>query len=421
MTVAIAGAGIAGLTLGLTLQQVGVPFRVYESAAELKPLGVGINLQPNAVRELFDLGLESELDRIGVRTRDYGFYTKTGLEIWSEPRGVAAGYRWPQFSVHRGAFQMALYDALVERAGPESVVTGARATGFAQRSGGAALHLATPSGNEEAQADVLVAADGIHSAVRRQMWPEEGPPIWNGAILWRGTTYGQPFKSGASMILAGHDTQRIVAYPISRADPRTGKALINWIAELTVDPAQGWRREDWNRKADLAEFLPAFETWVFDWLDVPGLIRGAAEVFEYPMVDRDPLPKWTDGRVTLMGDAAHPTYPVGSNGASQAIVDARVLGACFLQHGVGPEALEAYEARVRPLTEKVILANRGSGPDAVMQLVEDRCGGVFERIEDVVPRDELAAHAETYKKLAGFSIADLNARPPLIPTGARVA
>lgn len=420
MTVVIAGAGVAGLTLGLTLHQIGVPFRIYEAAPELRPLGVGVNLQPNAVRELFDLGLEAALDRVGIRTRDYGFHTRTGLEIWTEPRGLDAGYRWPQFSVHRGRFQMALYDALVERAGADCVVPGARATGFENASGRAALLLETTDGKTRAEGTLVVGADGIHSAIRAQMRPDEGPPIWNGAILWRATTEAVPFKTGASMILAGHDNQRIVAYPIGPADPATGLATINWIAERTVDPSTGWRREDWNRRADPAEFLPYFEDWVFDWLDVPALIRGAEQVFEYPMVDRDPIESWTDGRVTLMGDAAHPTYPVGSNGASQAVVDARVIGRAFLDHGVGPEALGAYEAVVRPLTKRVILANRGSGPDAIMQLVEDRCGGVFERIEDVVPRAELAAHADKYKRLAGFAIQELNDRPPLIPLDARV-
>lgn len=420
MTVIIAGAGIAGLTLGLTLQQIGVRFRIYEAAATLAPLGVGINLQPNAVRELFALGLEAELDRVGIRTRDYGFYTRTGREIWTEPRGLAAGYRWPQFSVHRGRLQMALHAALVERAGPGCVVTGARATGFENTAGGAVLTVATAAGPLAVPGSVVIGADGIHSAIRRQMRPAEGPPVWGGAVLWRATTEAAPFKSGASMILAGHDTQRIVAYPIGPADPATGRATINWIAERTVDPAAGWRREDWNRQADIAEFLPYFEDWRFDWLDVPALIRGAGRVFEYPMVDRDPIERWTDGRVTLIGDAAHPTYPVGSNGASQAVVDARIVGAQFLAHGVGPDALHAYEAMVRPPTERVTLANRGSGPDAIMQLVEDRCGGVFEHIDDVVPRAELAAHAEKYKRLAGFAIDELNDRPDLIPAGARV-
>ncbi len=414
MTVLIPGAGIAGLTLGLTLHQIGVPFRIYERTAELTPLGVGINLQPNAVRELFDLGLEPMLQQIGVRTREYGFYSKSGREIWVEPRGTWAGYRWPQYSIHRGQLQMALLEALLERAGRDSVVTGHRAVGFENIDDRAVLHLESDAGSKSVDGELIVAADGIHSAIRKQMYPDEGEPIWNGAVLWRGTTNAKPFRSGASMALAGHDSQRIVVYPISVPDPDSGLALINWIAELRVDPAQGWRKEDWNRTADLKDFLPAFENWTFDWLDVPALIESANEVFEYPMVDRDPVDRWTDKRVTLMGDAAHPTYPVGSNGASQAIVDARIIGANILAHGVSPRALSAFEEKVRPESRKVILANRGSGPDAVMQMVEDRCGGVFDNIDDVIPNDELAAHAASYKSMAGFGIEELNARPATI-------
>ena len=414
MTVLIAGAGIAGLSLGLTLHQIGVPFRIYESVPALQPLGVGINLQPSAVRELFDLGLQAELEALGVKTRSYGFHTKSGREIWTEPRGTWAGYHWPQYSVHRGAFQMMLYRTLIQRAGADSVVTNSRATGFTTADGKAALHLQTASGRSSVEGRLIVAADGIHSAIRHQMYPDEGAPIWAGAILWRGTSQAKPFLNGGAMVLAGHDHQRFVAYPISGSGPQTGLATINWIAEIRVHPGKGWNKEDWNRAADKADFLPAFEGWQFDWLNVPGLIRSADKVFEYPMVDRDPIPRWTDGRVTLMGDAAHPTFPVGSNGATQAIVDARLIGAALRDHGVGPEALLAYEAFARPRTQAVILANRGSGPDAVMQWVEDLCGGEFAQIGDVIPHDQLAAHAAKYKQLAGFSIEALNAQLPLI-------
>lgn len=415
MTVLIAGGGIAGLTLGLTLHQIGVPFRIFEATREIRPLGVGINLQPNAVRELFDLGLQPDLDRIAVRTRQYGFYSKLGKTIWEEPRGTWAGYAWPQYSIHRGWLQMLLYDRLRERAGPDCVVTGARATGFETTASGAVLRL--EDGRRE-EGELVIAADGIHSALRAQMYPEEGPPIWNGCVLWRGTSRADAFFGGGAMALIGHETQRLVAYPISDPDADTNIATINWIAEKRFDPGHGWRREDWNRKADLADFLSDFEGWRFDWIDVPALIRGADEVFEYPMVDRDPLPGWTEGRVTLMGDAAHPTYPVGSNGASQAIIDARVIGAKLVEHGLSGAALSSYEAEVRPVATRVGLANRGSGPDAILQRVEDLCGGDFERIEDVIPRADLAAHAESYKKLAGFSIEELNARPPILPVTA---
>lgn len=417
MTVVIAGAGIAGLTLGLTLHQIGVPFQIFEAAPEIKPLGVGINLQPNAVRELLDLGLGKALNHIGVRIQDYGFYSKTGREIWSEPRGIAAGYKWPQYAVHRGKLQMLLAEQLIARAGPDCILTNAAATGFRNEGDGAVLLL---KNGEEVRADVLIGADGIHSALRRQMYSAEGPPIWDGAILWRATTQARPFLSGASMVLAGHDTQRIVAYPISGPDPDTGLATVNWIAELKVDPSKGWRKEDWNRAAQLDEFLPNFENWNFDWLDVPSLIRGANKVLEYPMVDRDPIDNWTEGVVTLIGDAAHPTYPVGSNGASQAIVDARMIGAKFLEYRVGTEALLAYEEIIRPRTRKIILANRGSGPDSIMQKVEDLCGGEFDKIDDVISHQSLSDHALNYKMLAGFDVEALNAQPQLIQSGVKV-
>lgn len=411
MTVLIAGAGIAGLVMGLTLHQIGVPFRIFERVGELRPLGVGINLQPNAVRELMDLGLGAELARIGIPTRQYGFYSKSGREIWVEPRGLAAGYRWPQYSVHRGKLQMMLAAELRARAGGNCLITSAAVTGFESSDTGAALLLR--DGRRE-PGSIAIAADGIHSAIRKQMVPHEGEPIWNGAIMWRGTSLGRHFLGGNAMFLAGHDHQRFVAYPLSPEDPETGIAEINWIAELRVDPGRALSRGDWNRAADKAAFLPAFESWNFGWVDCPGLIRASGVVHEYPMVDREPLPGWTEGAVTLMGDAAHPTYPVGSNGASQAIIDARKLGAAIRDHGATRAALLAYEAEMRPRAEAILRANRGKGPDAVMQMVEDRCGGIFDNIEDVIPRAELAAHAEHYKRLSGFSVETLNAQPPIL-------
>ncbi|SDE12854.1 flavin-dependent oxidoreductase [Ruegeria marina] len=418
MTVLIAGAGIAGLSLGLTLHQIGVPFRIYEATSELRPMGVGINLQPNAVRELLDLGLGEELDRIGVRTRQLGFYSKLGKTIWEEPRGTWAGYAWPQYSVHRGHLQMMLYRALIDRAGRDCVVTGARAAGFESGPDGAVLVL--PDG-KKVEGRLLVAADGIHSALRAQMYPDEGEPIWNGRVLWRATTRAPDYFGGGAMVMIGHDDLRLVSYPISNPDS-DGMAVINWIAEKRFPLDAAWKKEDWNRAANIADFLPDFADWSFGWIDVPGLIRGAEVVYEYPMVDRDPLPVWTDGSVTLMGDAAHPTYPVGSNGASQAILDARIIGAMILAHGPTPAALAAYEAGVRPVTTAVGRANRaGGGPDGILQRVEDLCGGAFDDIETVIPRSELAAHAAKYKSIAGFSIEELNARPRTIAEGARIA
>lgn len=422
MSVLICGGGIGGLVLGLTLHQIGVPFAIFEAAGDIRPLGVGINLQPNAVRELYDLGLEEALPQIGVATREYGMYSKHGLEIWTEPRGLLAGYKWPQYSVHRGKLQMLLYETLLARAGADCIKTGWRGDGFSLSDDAVELHLVSVDGSERRSiaGDVLIGADGIHSAIRSQMFPEEGPPLWGGAVLWRGTSMASPFRGGASMALIGHATQRIVAYPITEADPDTGLAHMNWIAELTYDPGSGWNKEDWNREADIADFLPSFENWSYDWLDFPGLVKGADRVFEYPMVDRDPLPFWTQGRASLLGDAAHATYPVGSNGASQAIMDGRQLGRAFLDNGVNVAALKAYEDAMRPATTKVILTNRGSGPDAVLQMIEDRCGGQFEALEDVASREELATHAASYKSIAGFAVDALNAAPRTIAAGARV-
>ena len=417
MTVLIAGGGIAGLCLGLTLQQIGVPFQVFEATRTLKPMGVGINLQPNAVRELFDLGLEAELDAIGVRTQSLGFFSKLGKTIWEEPRGKGAGYAWPQFSVHRGELQMLLYRTLIERAGPEAVQTGARAVGWSENADGAVLHLAE---GRSVEGDLVIAADGIHSALRAAEYPEEGAPIWDGRILWRATTRGPLFRGPGAMVMIGHDTLRFVSYPISEVGT-DGLATLNWIAEKRFDPTQAFQREDWNRAVDVGQFITEFEDWRFDWIDVPVLIRGADVVYEYPMVDRDPLPRWTFGNRTLMGDAAHPTYPIGSNGASQAILDARNIGAQMLAHGVNDAALSAYEAEMRPAATQIGLANRsGNGPDAVLQRVEDLCGGDFDEIDCIIPRADLAAHAAKYKAISGFSIEALNARPRTIADGAQV-
>ncbi|MGY6709481.1 MAG: flavin-dependent oxidoreductase [Rhizobiaceae bacterium] len=415
MTVAIAGAGIAGLTLALSLHQVGIACRVYEQVAELSPLGVGINLQPHAVRELFDLGLEEELENLGVRTREVSYFSKKGGLIWSEPRGMHAGYRWPQYSIHRGHLQMMLLAAVRARLGPDAVVTGSAIDGFEQTGEAVEMRMSRrDGGNERVRADLLLACDGIHSAIRRQLFPAEGPPHWGGAVLWRGTTVQKPYLSGATMAMAGHEWQKFVTYPISKPDPETGEALINWIAELKYEPGTGWNREDWTRQGDFADFMPAFEDWRFDWLDCPALMRKGGFCYEYPMVDRDPLERWTDGRVTLVGDAAHAMYPIGSNGASQAIVDARVLARELRDRGTRSDALEAYEEVRRPATSRIVLANRGNGPDQIMQTVEERCGGVFGDIAEVLSRQELEETATAYKKLAGFDIEHLNGAPPII-------
>jgi 2-polyprenyl-6-methoxyphenol hydroxylase-like FAD-dependent oxidoreductase len=411
----IVGAGIGGLASALSLQEAGFAVRVFESVPELRPIGVGINLLPHAVRELDELGLRPALDAAGVRCTQLAYHTKRGQRIWAEPRGLAAGYAWPQISIHRGVLQQVLLDAVLERIGGARLAlghtlvdveatpgAGVRAR-FSRREGG------TP---REAEGRLLVACDGIHSALRRRLYPDEGPPRWNGARMWRGTAVAEPFLDGHTMIMAGHTRQKFVCYPIRHAPD--GRALINFVAELRGNGAEQGERVDWNARGRLEDFLPAFEKWRFDWLDVPALVRAAREIWVYPMVDRDPVARWSFGPLTLLGDAAHPMYPIGSNGASQAILDARVLTGCLRYRSDDPErALERYDEIRRPATAGIVLANRGQGPEIAMQLVEDRAPDGFEQLSDVVDDAELRAIADRYKQLAGFAIAELNGRPSL--------
>ena len=421
MSVIIAGGGIGGLTMALTCHQIGVQAVVLESVRNMAPLGVGINLQPNAIRELIDLGLEDELGSIGIEAREWALVGRNGKDVWSEPRGRLAGYRWPQYSVHRGELQMLLYRTVLERMGPDAVRTGHRVTGYRNESQGVTVQVDTRDGGSiVVQGSVIVAADGLHSSVRAQMHPTQPAPHWEGAVLWRGATYGPPIRSGASFTLIGSLDQRFIHYPISAPDPDTGLQLQNWIAELSFDPSEGWPESNWNRQVDIGKFLPSFEDWKFDWLDIPSLVRDSPAVWEFPMVDRDPAHHWVDGRVCLLGDAAHVMYPVGSNGASQAIVDARVMGAKFLDYGVTAEALQAFQDELIEPMSALVLRNRGNGPVGILGLVDERCGGVFEDIDDVIPRAEVESFMANYKAAAGFAIDELNAAPATIAVGARI-
>ncbi len=415
--VLIAGAGIAGLTLGLSLHQAGIPFRIFEAVGELRPLGVGINLQPMATRELFELGLEGALDRVGLRTEAVGYFNRFGQEVWSEPRGLAAGYIWPQYSIHRGGLQMALLAALQERAGPDSVVMGQAVTGWRAVAGGVEVTLGARASGEvlgRARGAVLVAADGINSTIRAALYPEEGPAHWGGTMMWRGVTRGPRFLGGRTMAMIGEKHIKFVVYPLE--DTEEG-SLINWIADLTMPAGYDWRAQDWNRPGNRADFAPRFADWRFGWIDVPGIIEAAEGIWEFPMVDRDPLPQWTFGPVTLLGDAAHAMYPIGSNGASQGIIDARILTRELLAHGLRPQALQSYEAERRDAVNTVVLANRGDGPDKVLDLVAERAPEGFDDIEAVVPLAQRQAMADHYKKLAGMDIEALNARPPILGAG----
>jgi 5-methylphenazine-1-carboxylate 1-monooxygenase len=357
-----------------------------------------------------------------VRTRELAYFSKHGKPIWSEPRGIEAGYKWPQFSIHRGTLQQILLDTAIERLGRENILTSHHLSGWTETSNGVRadfIDKATGKPTSHHDGVLLIAADGIHSAIREKLYPQEGPPIWNGRILWRGVTVSDPFLSGRTMIMAGHETLKFVCYCISKEPDANGKFWINWVAERHMPPTYQWRREDYNRTAKPEEFLPWFKDWKFDWLDVPGLIRNCPHAYEYPLVDRDPIPQWTFGRVTLMGDAAHPMYPIGSNGASQAILDARVLTREILANGPTQSALVAYEAERRPATTDLVMLNRRNGPEQVMQLVEERAPDGYNVVTDVLSLQELEDIAANYKRVAGFQVEGLNAKPPIVTMPAR--
>ncbi len=420
--VIIAGGGIGGLATALTLHQIGVPCIVYEAVREMRPLGVGINMQPNAVRELYDLGInEADLDRVGLPAREWALVGLNGNDIYSEPRGQLAGYNWPQYAVHRGHFHMLLHDKVVERMGPDVVRLGSRVVGYRNHSdGGVSAFVEHADGSRsETRGALLIGADGIHSAIRAQMHPAQPPIHWGGAIMWRGTTVAKPIRSGSSFVGLGTHRQRMVFYPISHPDPQTGLATINWIAEITMDNSEGWKQSGWFRQVQIDEFKHHFTDWVWDWLDVPALIGQADTVFENPMIDRDPVPTWRDGAVALPGDAAHAMYPTGSNGGSQAIVDTRILGEAIVECGVTPEALAAFDERLCGPISQLILRNRGAGPFGLLNMVDERCGGTFDNIDDVIPPNERAEFMAGYKAAAGFAIEKLNTAPPTIPQGAR--
>lgn len=409
-TALIVGGGIGGLVTALKLHKIGISVRVFESAEEIKALGVGINLLPHAVKILTDLGLADKLKENGVPTAELIYANKFGQQIWQEDRGIRAGYNWPQYSMHRGRLQMMLLEAVKETLGEEAVITGHHLTSFEVMNDRVTANFENRRTGETVgiyQADFMIAADGIHSAVRKHYYPDEGPPKFSGRILWRGVTNAVPFLTGKSMIMAGHQDQKFVAYPINLNSSEQGKSLINWIAELTIEDDMP-SRADWNKQIDKQKFAPAFADWDFGWLNVSELIENANEVYEFPMVDRDPLPQWTFGRLTLLGDAAHPMYPIGSNGASQAIIDAEAIGKAISEQSDIERALKDYEeARLKP-TVNIVLLNRQNGPEVVMQIVEERAPDGFENLTDVISYEQLESISAKYKKIAGFDRDSLN-------------
>jgi 2-polyprenyl-6-methoxyphenol hydroxylase-like FAD-dependent oxidoreductase len=419
MRVLIAGAGIAGLTTALSLHAAGVSVQIVEAASELRPLGVGINLLPHAVRELTELGLGPDLERSGIETAEQAHFDRFGGLIWREPRGRGLGYRWPQYSVHRGDLQMTLLAAVLDRLGSDTLRTGTLVTGFTEDQDGVVVYLTDRADDtvETVRADALIGADGLYSAVRAQLHPDEPPPRWGGTMMWRGMAEGEPFLSGATVAVAGSNAARkFVAYPIARRPG--GRVLINWVAEALLGPVPGERsgagQADWNRRAQLTDVLPWYADWKFGWLDIPDLIISSERILEYPMVDRDPLPTWGTRRVTLAGDAAHPMYPIGSNGAAQAIIDARVLAASLAGAGSVADGLRSYEATRLPATTRIVQANRDMPADRVLHEVSLRAPEGFDQIEDVLSASELSAIGQSYRVTALEDVDVLNNRPPYL-------
>ncbi|MGA2941625.1 MAG: flavin-dependent oxidoreductase [Xanthobacteraceae bacterium] len=413
MKVLVIGGGIGGLTTALSLHAAGIEVEVFEQVPRIEALGVGINLQPNAVRELIELGLGDELAKAAIETSALSYYNKLGQLIWSEPRGMAAGYRWPQYSIDRGDLHLILYAAVCQRIGAGAVSTGHRLTHFTQSSGGVEAHFVDRESGRELlsrKGDALIGCDGIHSAVRVQLYPDEGGPVSSGRIQWRGVLEAEPFLDGRTHVTIGSSLRRAVIYPISNKIAATGRSLINWITVLGKQAASDVPGT-WDRRAPKERFFEHFRDWNFDWIPFADLIAKTEEIFEYPKDDREPLPRWTFGRVTLLGDAAHPMRPVGSQAGSQAIVDARVLA-----HALGTakdtnDGLERYQAQRLAPMNAMVLRNRQFGPSIIMEIAEERAPNGFERIEDVIPFGELEEISRSFKSAAGFDPEQLNRRP----------
>lgn len=396
--VLIVGGGIGGLTLALELHRRRIPCRVYESAAEIRPVGVGINLLPHATQALGALGLEPALAKVAVETQEAAFFNRFGQLIYREALGRRAGYDTPQFSIHRADLHALLLDAVRERLGAERLRLGWHCMGFEQDEGSVSIKF---KDHPAQQGRAVVACDGIHSVIRRQLYPDEGEPRYSGVNMWRGVTRWKPILSGATMLRAGWlATGKLVHYPIRNAIDEEGRQLANWVWEIETPDYKRW---DWNRRASVEDFIAGAADWHFDWLDVPAFLRAADVVLEYPMVDKDPLPAWSFGGVTLLGDAAHPMYPRGSNGGGQAIVDAQVLAECLAAFADPVLSLKEYEHRRLKPTSDVVLANRRNPPDAILREVYERTGDrPFERIDSVISPQELVALTDRYKKVAGY-------------------
>ncbi len=408
MKVAIVGGGICGLSLALNLKQRGIEARVYERAPEIKALGVGITLLPHAMREFSALGLGGELLAAGIENRESCFFNRFGQLIYKEPRGKFAGYQYPEVGIHRGNLHVILYDAVRKRLGEDAVVTDCEATAAEQDESGVTVHFrktSTGAPRDSVRADVAIACDGINSVLRKQFYPDD-KVAFSGINTWRGVTRRKPILDGRTYMRVGSiNTGKMVIYPIVDNIDEQGNQLINWMAEIKRDTVE---QNDWNKPGDLADFFPIYESWRFDWLDVAQMIRDADQILEYPMVDKDPISQWTFGRVTLLGDAAHPMYPRGSNGGAQAAIDARTLADCVAKESDPLAALKIYEATRAEPAANVVRTNRAQPPDFINIKVEELVGDrPFENLDDFITQDQLRDLSDSYKRVAGFSLTDV--------------
>lgn len=405
MEIAIIGGGIAGLALAIGLHRRGVESRVFEAAPQVREIGVGITLLPHAMREIAELGLMDVMRASGIETRTSEFYNRFGQKLYSEPRGISAGYALPEVAINRGRLHSLLYAEAVARLGHERISTDRTLSDLTQDANGVTMQFReTASGTPmpTIRADIAIGCDGVNSATRKIFYPDDRV-VFTGINTWRGVTRRKPILDGRTYFRVGSlRTGKIVIYPISNYDDGSGDQLINWVAEIEKPSST---MNDWNRGGRLEDFLPTFEGWRFDWLDVGELIRGAETVLEYPMVDKDPLTQWTFGRVTLAGDAAHPMYPRGSNGSAQGLIDARTLADLLAAGGDPQAALKAYEAARLEPTAKIVQTNRTSPPDIINLRVEELTGDrPFENLDDHITQDELRQLSDNYKRIAGFSV-----------------
>ncbi len=298
MKAIIVGGGIGGLTTALMLRARGIGCELFEQSDTIRELGVGINTLPHAIRELAGLGLLQKLDDVAIRTDVLYYLNRQGQEVWRESRGIDAGHDVPQFSIHRGRLQSVIHRAVEERLGREAIHTGCRLGAFTQDEGGVSAFFFDRAGShiKTVCGDILIGADGIHSRVREMLFPDEGPPCWNGLMLWRGARDWPVFLTGRSMIVAGGLNAKVVVYPIAEGSSPASR-LTNWAVLVKIGDgnAPPPRREDWSRPGKREELMPHVARFRVPYVDVPSLISATPEFYEYPTCDRDPsavLVKW---------------------------------------------------------------------------------------------------------------------------------